>query len=62
MTIVISITTLEKAELAASTLYIKKFLKSGIRIYNSKVPEKKFRKAQTIARLYALQTNTTNLS
>ena len=37
---------LEKAELTASILYIARFLKSGIPIYNSEVPDKAGRKTK----------------
>ena len=39
--------TLEKAELAASILHIAIFLKSGIPIYNSEVPDTAGRKTRT---------------
>ena len=55
------IDTLEKTELTASICHIAKFLKSGIRIYNSEVPDtagrKTRRKSQAIAKRYAFGAN-----
>ena len=58
--------TLEKAELTTSLRYIAIFLKSGIPIYNSKVPDTasrktKRRRTQAIAKRYAFHTNAKNV-
>ena len=55
--------TLEKAEHIASFRHIARFLKSGIPIYNSEVPDKADRKTrrrrtQAIAKCYAFHANT----
>ena len=60
------IDTLEKAELTTSLRYIAIFLKSGIPIYNSKVPDTasrktKRRRTQAIAKRYAFHTNAKNM-
>ena len=62
--------TLEKAEPTTSIRHIGRFLKSGILIYNSKVPDMAGRKArrrqrrrrrtQTIAKRYAVHANPKN--
>ena len=54
--------SLEKAELTASIRHIAKFLKSGIPIYNSEVPDMAGRKTrrrrtQAIAKRYAFHAN-----
>ena len=57
--------TLEKAELTASTRHFVRFSKSGIPIYNSKVPDTASRKTRrrvpVIARRYAFHVNTTRM-
>ena len=62
--------TLEKAELATTSIHhIAKFLKSGIPIYNSKIPDTagrktkrgRRRKTQGIAKFYALHANAKNV-
>ena len=57
--------TLEKTELTTSICHIEKFLKSGIPIYHSEVPDKAGRKTrrrrrtQVIAKRYTFHTNAT---
>ena len=66
------IDTLEKAELATSIRHIAIFLKSGILIFNSEVPDtagrktrrrrrKRRRRTQVIAKHYALHANAKNI-
>ena len=59
--------TLEKAEHTASIRHIARFLKSGIPIYNSEVPDtlgrkKRRTKTQEIAKPFAFHANTINES
>ena len=55
---------LEKAEITASTRHIARFLKSGIPIYNSEVPDttgrktRRRRRTQTIAKCFVFHANT----
>ena len=59
--------TLEKAELTSFVRYVARFLKSGIPIYSSKLPDRadrktkkrrrKKRRAQEVAKRYAFNTN-----
>ena len=54
---------LEKAELIASTTLLRPHFKSGITIYNSKVPDtasRKTRRTKAIATRFAFQPNTKN--
>ena len=59
--------TLEKAELTASIRHIVRFLKSGIPIYNSEVPDatgrktRRRRRIQAIAKRFAFHTNPESL-
>ena len=57
--------TLEKAELTASIRHIARFVKSGIPIYNSEVPDtadRKTRRRRTraVAKRFAFHTNAIN--
>ena len=60
--------TLKKAELTASIQHIARFLKSGIPIYNSEVPDtpgrkkkRRRRKPQTTAKHFVFHANAINL-